>query len=114
MPTTRRYTFAHTGLLLQEFGHLHVAEAMAAAEERFWWYRESEVQGVALGTLSFSVVVTAKDQWRCHQRAMWLARNIYRRLKLPLRTIPEPVWYTLTPHTHRGRYRIPKEPAAAS
>lgn len=113
MTTTRRYVFAHPGTFLMENGHQVVAATLGEWAEDKWWLREPDIQGEALGVLSFSFVVSAEDQWLCHRRAVNLARHCYRKMGLPVRLVPNPLWSPMPPHANRGRSRIPKDREAA-
>lgn len=105
MTTHRRYTF-HDEAPRQE-GHEKVQSVLQHACETNWWFNEPEVFGKDDGRLTFSVTVSARDQWFVHVRAMQLAGTVYRALGLGPRHIPEPLWEPLAPHTNRFGNRQP-------
>lgn len=106
MTTHRRYYFNPPGEWTAG-GHQKIQEMLQRACERFWWFNEPEVQGEPFGRLSFSVTVSGRDQWFVHTRAMRLAVDCFYAIGFNEKTVPEPMWETLEPHTNRGRYRIP-------
>ncbi len=106
MTTHRRYFFNPPGEWTQG-GHARIKAKLQQACERHWWFNEPEVMGEPFGRLSFSVTVSGRDQWWCHTRAMRLAVNCFYAIGLDEKTVPEPMWEPLDPHTNRGRYRIP-------
>lgn len=99
MTCTRRYTFSFS----REDGHEHVHDKLREACERHWWYENPEVAGQEEGALLASFLVTGRDQWWAHARAMRLIIDATWALKPDI--IPTPLWETLPPHTNRGSYR---------
>jgi hypothetical protein len=93
---TRRYTFTFD----RDDGHEHVHDKLVEACETYWWYDEPDVSGEQL-TVSF--LVTGRDQWWAHSRAMKLIIDATWALKPA--DIPVPVWDNLPPHMNRGSYR---------
>jgi len=106
VPTTRRYTFTHPGSWEREGGHEVFDEVMAYMCDRYWWYRDHQVDGSALGVMVLSFTVSGEEQWRVHRRAMHAAATCYHKAGLSKADIPVPTWVKLDPHTHRGRYRV--------
>ena len=105
MTTHRRYYFEHPGEM--KTGHSKVLAVLQHHCETSWWYNEPVVEGQPFDRLSFAFTVSARDQWWAHRRAMRLAEACYRSLMLGPKSIPEPMWEVLEPHTNRGRYRTP-------
>jgi len=103
--THRRYSFQHP--VERRTGHELVLQVLERACGLHWWYREPEVTGMPFARLSFAFTVSGRDQWWAHRRAMLLAEACYRSLMLGPKSIPEPMWEVLEPHTNRGRYRTP-------
>jgi len=104
MTAHRRYFFQEPG---EYTGGQHdqlraFLEQMCTAH---WWYTEPEVTGAVFDRLTFSFKVSARDQWWCHRRAMWLAYRCYESLGRSPEAVPEPMWETLPPHENRGSYR---------
>lgn len=60
------------------------------------------MEGQPFDRMSFSITVMAQDQWRCHTRAMAIARACYRKMGLAARDIPEPLWESLE-HPSKSR-----------
>lgn len=110
MTTHRRYYFPHGKWDGDGAAWEQVLTVLQDQCSRNWWYNEPKVTGQPLGMLTFEVTVSAHDQWRCHVKAMALARTCYGTLGLGDKDIPEPIWETLEPHTNRGRFRIPVVP----
>lgn len=104
MTTHRRYSFQKREL---PRGHDDVRRILETACERYWWYRDPEVEGGPFGWLVFTFTVSARDQWFAHTRAMRLATDCYYAIGLTEKDVPEPVWETLAPHMNRGRWRVP-------
>lgn len=105
MTTHRRYYWE---LRLSE-GHDKVKRILDHQCEAHWWYNEPEVVGQEVGILAFSFTVSARDQWFAHKRAMGLALTCCRAVGVGPKTMPEPIWEPLAPHTNRGRFRVPAE-----
>lgn len=105
MTTHRRYTFQDE--VPRSEGHDAVLSVLQHACETHWWFNEPEVLGREFDRLTFSVTVSARDQWFAHVRAMELAGRVYRALGLGARHIPEPLWEPLAPHTNRFGNRQP-------
>lgn len=99
MTTHRRYTFVHSPA--ESDWAVRVVGKLTRAADDYWWFADPEVDLVA-DELTFSIVVTGRDQWFAHKRVMALAEDICWPLKIP---VPVPVWEVLPPHTNRGRYR---------
>jgi hypothetical protein len=107
MTTHRRYEFTVPGPWEHPEGHDTVNVILQRRCKQYWWYNDPQVTGEALGILSFSFTVSARDQWWCHGRAMKLAGACFLALGLPETRVPDPVWHTLPAHSNRGRFRIP-------
>jgi hypothetical protein len=110
MVTQRRYYFEHPGAWTDQDAYAVVAEVLRHQCVKNWWYNDPEVAGAPFGRLTFSLTVAGDDQWQTHRRAMGLAVTVYRRLGLPRKDVPVPMWTPLEPHENRGRSRIPREP----
>ncbi len=106
MTTHRRYYFNPPGEWTHG-GHQRILEVLQQACERYWWFKEPEVQGEPFGRLSFGFTSSGRDQWWCHERAMRLATDCFYAIGLREPIIPVPLWEPLAPHTNRGRYRNP-------
>jgi hypothetical protein len=103
--THRRYYFETE----RAQDHDRVLAILRHACEAYWWFNEPEVHGAEHGVLSWSVTVSARDQWWAHQRIMKLATNVFQAVGVAPSSMPEPLWEPLAPHTNRGRYRVPKD-----
>lgn|SRR5678815_115574 len=104
MTTHRRYTFT-PGKLAVEDDFETVRIILNRRCKQYWWFNDPELNGEALGIMSFSFTVSARDQWWCHRRAMKLAGACYLALGLSEARIPEPTWTTMPVHTNRGYHR---------
>jgi hypothetical protein len=104
MTTHRRYFFEAE----RSDGHDTVRRLLNHACERYWWFNEPQVSGAEFGALSWSVTVSARDQWWAHTRAMALATSVFRAIGVSAKDMPVPLWEPLAPHTNRGRYRVPR------
>lgn len=111
MTTHRRYEFTVQGPWDHPEGHETVKIILQRRCKQYWWYHEPAINGEALGILSFSFVVSARDQWWCHRRAMNLAGACWLALGLPETQVPEPTWEVLPAHSNRGRFRTPVQAA---
>lgn len=110
MTTHRRYFFQHPGTYTGG-RHDEVKRLLQHYCERYWWYNDPDVTGAAFDRLTFSLKVSARDQWACHKRAMYVAYRCYELLGFVSEQVPEPMWETLPPHENRGRYRVsPDQP----
>lgn len=109
MTCHRRYYFEDPGTWLG--GHDLVLAILQHACEACWWFNEPQVAGQGLNRLAFSFTVSARDQWWAHKRAVNLALNCYIALGKWEQDVPTPMWEPLEPHTNRGRFRVPREPA---
>lgn len=96
MTTTRRYHFACSGADLEQ------AKGLLTEQCRLHhWFEQPYV--VAGG---FGFTVHARDQWRCHTRAMSLALAVCEALRLDPADMSDPLWTAPEPHSNRGYYRV--------
>ena len=107
MSTHRRYVFEHPKPWTTGNYDL-IRRTLQHACERHWWFNEGEVQGEPYGRLIIAFTVSARDQWWAHKRAMKLAIDCYYAAGMSEKDVPQPMWESLSPHTNRGRYRIPQ------
>jgi hypothetical protein len=103
MTTWRKYSFSHDGEWSGDTESVEVV--LTRQSQRHWWYQDPVVQGEAYNRLQFSFVVAGRDQWWCHQRAMWLASVAYVAAGVSPNVVPTPTWVTPPPHSNRGRAR---------
>ena len=72
----------------------------------YWWYNDPYAKAAKVGT-EFGFKVSARDQWRCHQRAIHLALELCEVLQLSPDDMSVPLWTTPDPHSNRGYSRVP-------
>lgn len=106
MTTHRRYCFTYAGKYPAN-AHEKTREVLERWCERRWWYNEPEVEGFPFDRLVLSVTVSARDQWWCHRRAIFIAMKCWRAIHLRSQDLPVPLWEPLEPHDNRGHKRVP-------
>ena len=97
MTCHRRYTFTLAG----DSGHNRILHNLQEACDQHHWFRDPEVRGRGLGVIQATFIVSARDKWWAHRRAMTLMEQAV----WPL-DVPTPDWEPLPPHMNRGGYRI--------
>lgn len=105
MTCHRRYYFEHPAEWTGGYGR--ILEVLQHACEVNWWFNEPVVEGQPFKRLSFSFTVSGRDQWAAHRRAIGLAVQCYRAVRMGAKQVPAPMWEPLEPHTNRGRWRVP-------
>ncbi len=106
MTTHRRYEFTVPGPWEHDEGHDTVGIILKRRCKQYWWYNDPQVNGEALGILSFSFTVSGRDRWWVHRRAMKLAGACFLALGLSEAKVPDPSWENLPVHMNRGRYAM--------
>ena len=97
MTCLRRYTFTFLG----DSGHSQVFHNLQAACDERTWLRDPEVRGRGLGVVQVVFLVSARDQWWAHKRAM----TVMTEAAWPM-DVAVPEWENLPPHMNRGGYRL--------
>lgn len=105
MTCHRRYIFTYPGEWVRG-GYSRILARLQQACEADWWFKEPTVDGEP-DALTFTFLVSGRDKWWVHHRAMELAVHCFYTVGLREADVPVPTWEKLAPHTHRGQYRIP-------
>jgi len=111
MTCHRRYYFVHPTEWTAG-GYGTVLAVLQHACETHWWFNEPIVEGEPFQRLSFSFTASGRDQWAVHQRALGLAVDCYRAIRIGPSRVPAPMWEALEPHSNRGRWRVPSPTAS--
>lgn len=104
MTAHRRYQFTYSGT---EHDDVQVHEILQRLCSRFWWYTDPYMTEAEPG-FGFGFTVHARDQWRCHSRAIKLASDLCAAAHLSIQSLSDPLWSTLEPHSNRGFARRPR------
>lgn len=69
-------------------------------------FRDLAMGGEALGLITISVTVCARDRWASHRRAMEFAQAVAATARVRLEALKDPEPARLAPHDHRGPRRF--------
>lgn len=74
------------------------------------------IGGIAYGFMQVKMTIIGHDQWRCRQRAAWIARALMSAARVTRVEVADPEQDRLPPHEHRGsrRFEAPKYQEAVS
>lgn len=73
-------------------------------------FLDLEIGGIYFGFLQVGMTIVGRDQWRCRERAGWIARALMSAAHVKYAEVVEPKQERLPPHEHRGarRFEAPK------